>query len=52
MGAPELGFLLVCGGGFAPAEGVGPDVTATRAKPIMQGASHCDVRYRRSDEMD
>ncbi len=48
LGEPELGFLLVCCADFSVAEGVGPDVTLTRTQTIMQGASRCDFRYRRS----
>jgi hypothetical protein len=47
LGEPELGFLLVCTADFSVAEGFGPDVTLTRTQTIMQGASHCDFRYRR-----
>jgi hypothetical protein len=45
IGAPELGFLLVCSADFPMAEGLGPDVQLTRTQTIMQGASHCDFRY-------
>jgi hypothetical protein len=47
LGEPELGFLLVCTADFATAEGFGGDVKLTRTQTIMQGASHCDFRYRR-----
>ncbi|MCK1652773.1 L-2-amino-thiazoline-4-carboxylic acid hydrolase [Bradyrhizobium sp. 149] len=47
LGEPELGFLLVCTADFATAEGFGPDVTLERTQTIMQGADHCDFRYRR-----
>ena len=47
LGEPELGFLLVCTADFATAEGFGPDVRLTRTQTIMQGATHCDFRYRR-----
>ena len=47
LGEPELGFLLVCTADFAVAEGFGSDVKLTRTQTIMQGASHCDFRYRR-----
>jgi hypothetical protein len=47
LGEPELGFLLVCTADFATAEGFGSDVALTRTQTIMQGASHCDFRYRR-----
>jgi hypothetical protein len=52
LGEPELGFLLVCTADFATAEGFGPDVKLTRTQTIMQGASHCDFRYRRSNATD
>lgn len=47
LGEPELGFLLVCTADFAIAEGFGGDVRLTRTQTIMQGAPHCDFRYRR-----
>jgi hypothetical protein len=45
LGAPELGFLLICSSDFPMAEGFGPEVQLTRTQTIMQGASHCDFRY-------
>lgn len=45
LGAPELGFLLVCSSDFPMAEGFGAEVQLTRTQTIMQGASHCDFRY-------
>jgi L-2-amino-thiazoline-4-carboxylic acid hydrolase len=48
LGEPELGFLLVCSPDFPIAEGVDPDIKLTRTQTIMQGASHCDFRYKRS----
>ena len=47
LGEPELGFLLVCSADFLMAAGFDPDITLTRTQTIMQGASHCDFRYRR-----
>ena len=47
LGEPELGFLLVCSADLLMAEGFDPDITLTRKQTIMQGASHCDPRYRR-----
>jgi L-2-amino-thiazoline-4-carboxylic acid hydrolase len=52
LGVPELGFLLVCSADFPVAEGFGPDIKLTRSQTIMQGASHCDFRYRRQREQD
>ena len=48
LGAPELGFLLVCSADFPLAEGAGVDLTRTQT--IMQGAGHCDFRYALKDE--
>jgi L-2-amino-thiazoline-4-carboxylic acid hydrolase len=45
LGAPELGFLLICSSDFAMVEGFDADVRLTRTQTIMQGASHCDFRY-------
>ena len=50
MGAPELGFLLVCSMDFPFAEGLGPDVKLTRTQTIMQGATHCNFRYKREGQ--
>ena len=52
LGEPDLGFLLVCTADFATAEGFGPDVELTRTQTIMQGADHCDFRYRRLKATD
>ncbi|HET7490273.1 MAG TPA: L-2-amino-thiazoline-4-carboxylic acid hydrolase [Bradyrhizobium sp.] len=52
LGEPELGFLLVCSADFSTVEGFGPDVKLTRTQTIMQGASHCDFRYRRLRQAD
>ena len=50
VGAPPLGFLLVCSLDFPFAEGFGPDMKLTRTQTIMQGASHCDFRYQRQKD--
>jgi hypothetical protein len=52
LGEPELGFLLVCTADFRIAEGFGGDVKLTRTQTIMQGASHCDFRYSRTENAD
>ena len=52
LGEPELGFLLVCSADFTMAEGFDPDIKVTRTQTIMQGASHCDFRYKRLRETD
>ena len=45
LGEPELGFLLVCSADFDIVEEL-PNVELSRSQTIMQGASHCDFRYR------
>lgn len=50
LGEPELGFLLVCTADFATADGFGDDIKLTRTQTIMQGASHCNFRYRRQEK--
>ena len=52
LGEPELGFLLVRSADFPMAEGFGPDIKLTRTQTIMQGAGHCDFRYKRLKETD
>src|SRR5262249_49115444 len=52
LGEPELGFLLVCSSNCLMAEGFDPDITPTPTQPIMQGASHCNFRYRRQRDPD
>jgi hypothetical protein len=49
---PELGFLLVRRADFPMADGFGPDIKLTRTQTIMQGASHCDFRYKRLRQTD
>ena len=45
LGEPELGFLLTCSADFSLAEGFA-GVELTRTQTIMQGADHCDFRFR------
>jgi hypothetical protein len=45
LGEPELGFLLLCSADFDQVEEM-PSVELVRTQTIMQGADHCDFRYR------
>ena len=45
LGEPELGFLLTCGADYSLAEGFA-GVELTRTQTIMQGADHCDFRFK------
>ncbi len=46
LGEAELGFLLTCSADFALAEGF-TGVELSRTRTIMQGADHCDFRFKR-----
>lgn len=46
LGVAKLGFLMVCSVDHEMTEGVGPDVELRRTQTLMQGASHCDFRWR------
>jgi len=46
MGLDDIGYLLSCNRDGAFFTGFNPDIELTRTQTIMQGASHCDFRYR------
>ena len=46
LGVPELGFLLLCSLDYPMAEGLSTELEFQRTQTIMQGASHCDFRWR------
>src|SRR5262249_45162512 len=50
LGLADLGPLLSCNRDAAMIEGFNPDITLTRTQTIMQDATHCDFRYRRTME--
>lgn len=52
MGAEDLGFLLSCSRDFSLSEGYSDDLHLERTQTIMQGASHCDFRYRLARQGD
>jgi hypothetical protein len=49
LGIAELGAVLSCNRDAALIAGFNPEVELTRTQTIMQGASHCDFRYRISE---
>ena len=49
MGLGEIGHLLSCNRDGAFCEGYDPKLKLERTQTIMQGASHCDFRYRYED---
>jgi hypothetical protein len=50
MGLGEIGHLLSCQRDGTFCEGYDPKLKFTRSQTIMQGASHCDFRYRYEPE--
>jgi hypothetical protein len=46
LGLPELGALIHCSRDFAMAEGFSGEVELKRTQTLMQGASHCDFRFK------
>ena len=46
LGIPELGAVFSCNRDFALVGGFNKAATLKRTQTIMQGASHCDFRYR------
>jgi predicted ArsR family transcriptional regulator len=46
LGLAELGFQFHCDRDFAVLEGFSPDVSLTRTQTIMEGATHCDFRFK------
>jgi hypothetical protein len=46
MGLGEIGHLLSCNRDATFIEGYDPTIGFERSQTIMQGASHCDFRYR------
>ncbi|WP_435008482.1 L-2-amino-thiazoline-4-carboxylic acid hydrolase [Tundrisphaera lichenicola] len=46
LGLADLGASLSCLRDFALIEGFNPEITLTRTRTIMGGASHCDFRFR------
>ena len=49
MGLGEIGHLLSCNRDGAYCEGYDPKLKLERSQTIMQGASHCDFKYRYED---
>ena len=46
LGLADLGGSLSCRRDFAMIEGFNPDITLERTQTLMEGASHCDFRFR------
>ncbi|WP_165250764.1 L-2-amino-thiazoline-4-carboxylic acid hydrolase [Paludisphaera soli] len=50
LGLEDLGSTLSCQRDFALAEGFSPDIHLNRTQTLMQGAPHCDFRFRREPD--
>jgi hypothetical protein len=46
LGLEELGGSLSCRRDFALVEGFNPEIELERTQTLMEGASHCDFRFR------
>ena len=46
MGLGKIGHLLSCGRDGSFCKGYDPNIELERGQTIMQGAAHCDFRYR------
>lgn len=46
LGLADLGSSLSCCRDFALIEGFNPSITLERTQTLMQGAPHCDFRFR------
>jgi hypothetical protein len=49
LGLADLGASLSCQRDYALVEGFSPAIRLTRTQTIMEGASHCDFRFRAVD---
>jgi L-2-amino-thiazoline-4-carboxylic acid hydrolase-like protein len=47
LGLADLGHALSCNRDGSLIEGFAPDVELTRTQTLMEGATHCDFRYRK-----
>ena len=47
LGIREMGTVFSCTRDFALIEGFNPEISLTRTRTLMEGADHCDFRYRR-----
>ena len=46
LGLEDLGFHLSCNRDATLIEGFNPDLELQRSQTLMEGASHCDFRYK------
>ena len=47
MGLANIGYQVHCRRDFAMIHGFNPEIELTRTQTRMQGAGHCDFRFRK-----
>ena len=47
LGLTDIGYLVHCNRDHAMIAGFNPDLELTRTQTVMEGASHCDFRFRK-----
>ena len=52
LGLADLGGSLSCQRDFALVQGFNPEIHLTRTQTLMEGATHCDFRFRASEVED
>ncbi len=50
LGLPELGYLFHCNRDFAMVDGFDSGIELERSQTIMEGAAHCDFRFRTMEQ--
>jgi predicted ArsR family transcriptional regulator len=51
LGLRAMGTIFSCSRDFALIEGFNPDISLQRTQTIMEGAAHCDFRYRHRNKI-
>jgi predicted ArsR family transcriptional regulator len=46
LGLADLGYLIHCARDHAMIDGFNPDLDLARTQTVMQGATHCDFRFK------
>jgi hypothetical protein len=50
LGLADLGYLLHCNRDYAIIDGFNPEMKLTRTQTVMEGASHCDFRFKAKEQ--
>jgi hypothetical protein len=50
LGLADLGYLLHCNRDYAMIDGFNPNMKLTRTQTVMEGASHCDFRFKAKEQ--